>query len=69
MTYPTAGDQSNINCPECDGSNTVIIEFVTNYTTNAFSSTRDDYGLECEDCEHIVEPEDYEELLNNQEIP
>lgn len=58
------GDDAGINCPQCNSSDVLIEEYAS---SNDLIKDESDIGAKCQDCNLELEPDEFEDILNNQE--
>ena len=57
------GDYAGINCPKCDSSDVLIEEYAS---SNDLIQDESDIGAKCQNCNLELEPDEFEDILNNQ---
>lgn len=60
-SMPTGGDASPYECPNCASPNTLFEEY------GSSESDTSELGIICEDCEHVVDPDDMGSLLDEEQ--
>jgi len=61
VSMPTGGDTSPYECPNCASPNTTFEEY------GSSESADSEVGIICDDCEHVVEPDDMRSLLEEEQ--